>query len=146
MTTIAIPLRDLHLAWPELWPLLEPATLLAPDKPDVLGRLLSGHAQLWAIFENGAPVAAIVTEITLVPESSLVTKRLSCRLWLVGGTRMREWAADFLATVEDWARGLGCVALWGTQSRAGWLRIVRKFGGTDAGIINGQPAWLRRIA
>jgi hypothetical protein len=139
MTAAGIPLRHLHLVWPDLWPMLEPATLLAPEKPDVLGRLLSQHAQLWAIVENGKPVAAIVTEITLLPE-----KR--CRIWLVGGTRMREWAGDFLVTIERWARAHGCSALWGTQSRAGWLRIVRKFGGKEAGIVNGQPTWERRIA
>jgi hypothetical protein len=59
---------------------------------------------------------------------------------------MREWAGDFLVTIERWARAHGCSALWGTQSRAGWLRIVRKFGGEEAGIINGQPTWERRIA
>jgi hypothetical protein len=139
MTATGIPLRHLHLVWPDLWPLLEPATLLAPEKPDVLGRLLSQHAQLWAIVEDGSPVAAIVTEITLLPE-----KR--CRIWLVGGTRMRDWAGDFLMTIERWARAHGCSALWGTQSRAGWLRIVRKFGGKEAGIVNGQPTWERRIA
>jgi hypothetical protein len=138
-TTTGISLSHLHLVWPDLWPLLEPATLLAPEKPDVLGRLLSQHAQLWAVYEDGKPLAAIVTEITLMPE-----KR--CRIWLVGGTRMREWAGDFLAMIEHWARAYGCAALWGTQSRAGWLRIVRKFGGEEAGIINGQLTWERRIA
>jgi hypothetical protein len=137
-TTTGISLSHLHLVWPDLWPMLEPATLLAPEKLDVLGRLLSQNAQLWAIYKDGKPLAAIVTEITLMPE-----KR--CRIWLVGGTRMREWAGDFLATIEHWARAYGCAALWGTQSRAGWLRIVRKFGGEEAGIINGQLTWERRI-
>jgi hypothetical protein len=81
MIAAGITLRHLHLVWPDLWPMLEPATLLAPEKPDVLGRLLSQHAQLWAIVEDGSPVAAIVTEITLLPE-----KR--CRISSDGHTRM----------------------------------------------------------
>jgi hypothetical protein len=47
--------------------------------------------------------------------------------------------------IEAWARELGCVALWGA-GRAGWVRIVKKFGGVDIGIVDGQPAWQRRIA
>lgn len=129
----------LHDTWVRVLPMLEPAIALAPERPDVLARLMSGHAQLWPIIENGTPIAAVVTEITLVPE-----KR--CRIWLVGGTRLREWAGGFLSAIEAWARSLDCVAIWGTQSRRGWLRLVEKFGGTNGGIVNGEPTWERRIA
>ena len=85
------------------------------------------------------PSLAIVTTIQLGEE-----KR--CLLWLIGGSRVKEWAADFLAICEAWARDtMGCVALWGA-GRAGWVRIVKKFGGEDIGIVDGQPAWQRRIA
>ncbi len=139
MTCALIRPEHVDLAWPSLWPMLEPAVRLAPELPDVHGRLLAGDAQLWAIVEGGRPVAAVVTEITLEPE-----KR--CRLWLVGGNGVQDWAADLLGKIEDWARPLGCAALWGTQSRAGWRRLVKRFGGTDAGLVNGQPTWERRIA
>jgi hypothetical protein len=137
MTATGIPLRDLHLAWPDLWPLLEPAVARTPDKPDVLARLIARDGQLWAVYEDGAPVAAIVTQITLVPE-----KR--CRLWLIGGCRVREWLGDFLVKVEAWARSLGCVALW-ASGREGWTRIVSKFGGRGIGTVDGFPAWERRL-
>ena len=137
MTATGIPLCDLHLAWPELWPLLEPAVKRSADRPDVLARLIARDAQLWAIHEDGKPVAAVVTMIQ-------VGREKRCLLWLVGGSRMREWAADFLAKVEDWARGLGCVALWGC-GRAGWARIAEKFGGRSIGLFAGEPAWERRI-
>ena len=69
-----------------------------------------------------------------------------CLLWLIGGSRVKEWAADFLAVCEAWARDtMGCAALWGA-GRAGWVRIVKKFGGLDIGVVDGQPAWQRRIA
>ena len=84
------------------------------------------------------PVAAIVTQIQVGTEKS-------CLIWLVGGSRLREWAADFIAKLEDWARSLGCVALRGV-GRPGWARIVKKFGGVSVDAVDGLPAWERRIA
>jgi hypothetical protein len=138
LAATGIPVRHLHLVWPDLWPLLEPAVKRSPDKPDVLARLLSHDAQLWAVYEDNAPVAAIVTQIQVGAE-----KR--CLIWLVGGSRLREWAADFIAKLEDWARSLGCLALRGV-GRPGWARIVKKFGGVSVGAVDGLPAWERRIA
>jgi hypothetical protein len=140
MTMIAtgIPLRHLHLVWSDLWPLLEPAVKRSPDKPDVLARLLFNDAQLWAIYDADVPVAAIVTQIQVGNEKS-------CLIWLVGGSRLREWAADFIAKLEDWARSLGCVTLRGV-GRPGWARIVKKFGGVSVDAVDGLPTWERRIA
>ena len=140
MTMIAtgIPLRHLHLVWSDLWPLLEPAVKRSPDKPDVLARLLFNEAQLWAIYDADVPVAAIVTQIQVGSE-----KR--CLIWLVGGSRLREWAGDFIAKLERWARSLGCMALRGV-GRPGWARIVKKFGGVSVDAVDGLPAWERRIA
>jgi hypothetical protein len=138
MTATGIPLRHLHLVWSDLWPLLEPAVKRSPDKPDVLARLIACDAQLWAVYDGPAPVAAIVTEIQIGGE-----KR--CLIWLVGGSRLREWAADFIAKLEDWARSLGCVTLRGV-GRPGWARIVKKFGGVSVDAVDGLPAWERRIA
>ncbi|HMK01501.1 MAG TPA: hypothetical protein VK552_19455 [Reyranella sp.] len=110
----------------------------SPDKPDVLARLIACDAQLWAVYDGPAPVAAIVTQIQIGGE-----KR--CLIWLVGGSRLREWAADFIAKLEDWARSLGCVTLRGV-GRPGWARIVKKFGGVSVDAVDGLPAWERRIA
>lgn len=136
-----IHLRSLSVAWPVLWPFLEKAARRArpqaiPEQ-EVRHTVESGHAQLWAIVEDGKPIAAVTTQITLDPE-----KR--CRIWLVGGSRMDEWAADFMAKLEPWARSLGCTHIWGTQSRAGWRRIVRLMGGEPIDAVEG-PAWGRRI-
>jgi hypothetical protein len=138
MLATAIPLRHLHLVWSDLEPLLEPAVKRSPDKPDVLARLLFHDAQLWAVYDADVPVAAIVTQIQLANE-----KR--CLIWLVGGSRLREWAGDFIARLEQWARSLGCVALRGV-GRPGWARIVKKFGGVSVDAVDGLPAWERRIA
>jgi hypothetical protein len=138
MIAKAIPLRHLRLVWSDLWPLLEPAVKRSPDQPDVLARLLFNDAQLWAIYDADVPVAAIVTQIQVGNE-----KR--CLIWLVGGSRLREWAGDFIVKLEDWARSLGCVALRGV-GRPGWARIVKKFGGVSVDAVDGLPAWERRIA
>jgi hypothetical protein len=138
MLATAIPLRHLHVVWSDLEPLLEPAVKRSPDKPDVLARLLFHDAQLWAVYDADVPVAAIVTQIQLANE-----KR--CLIWLVGGSRLREWAGDFIARLEQWARSLGCVALRGV-GRPGWARIVKKFGGVSVDAVDGLPAWERRIA
>lgn len=160
-----IPLQDLHLVWADVWPLLAPAIQRTPDKPDVLARLLVRDAQLWVVYDDDKPVAAIVTQITLLRRyaasesmSSIGPSGTSeddalrsssgaekgCRLWLVGGSRVNEWAAELLAKLELWARSLGCVALWGS-GREGWDRIVRRMGGSRMGTIAGFPAWERRL-
>ena len=146
MTATGIPLRHLHLVWPDLWPLLEPAVKRSPDKPDVLARLLFNDAQLWAVYDANVPVAAIVTQIQVgAPSAAHRAGEKRCLIWLVGGSHLREWAADFIAKLEDWARSLGCVALRGV-GRPGWARIVRRFGGVSVDAVDGLPAWERRIA
>jgi hypothetical protein len=152
MTVGGISLRDLHHVWADLWPLLEPAVKRSPDfstgdraEPDVLARLIARDAQLWAIYEGCKPIAAIVTTIQISAFTGAGEEK-RCLLWLIGGSRVKEWAADFLAACEAWARDtMGCVAMWGA-GRAGWVRMVKKFGGKSIGIVDGQPAWERRIA
>jgi len=134
-----IPRHELDLLWSHAWPLLERAATRTNGgtEEEVVRRLLQGDAQLWCIFDGQRLVAAATTQITLIGDKG-------CRLWLVGGKSMVEWAADFLATVEPWACSLGCAHVWGTQSRAGWRRIVRQFGGEPT-IVDGKPSWMRRL-
>jgi hypothetical protein len=139
--TVSIPLEHLPTAWPILWPLLEKAARRARPQAvteaDVRSTVEGGHAQLWAILDKNQPIAAVTTQITLEPETR-------CRIWLVGGSRMGEWAGDFMAKIEPWARSYGCKAIWGTQSRAGWQRIVRLMGGEPIEAVEGL-AWGRRL-
>lgn len=139
--TVPVHLHDLPFAWPVLWPMLEKAARRAKPQAvpemEVRRTIESGHAQLWAIVENGKPIAAITTQITTEPERR-------CRIWLVGGSRMTEWAGDFMAAIAPWARSLGCTHIWGTQSRKGWERIVRLLGGEPIDAVEG-PAWGRRL-
>jgi len=132
---VELHLEPPSLVWRELGSMLAPAQ--RAGQPDVLSQIVEGWAQLWAVVDNGKPVAAVVTQITLQPE-----KR--CLLWQVGGSRLREWAADFLAVLEPWARAWGCVAIWGA-GRAGWARIVKAFGGVRIDDVDGLETWERRI-
>lgn len=139
MITTGIPVRDVGPIWRHAWPLLERAATRTDGgtEEEVIQRLLQGDAQLWGVFDGDELVAAVTTQVTLIGEKG-------CRLWLVGGSRMAEWAADFLAEVEPWARSLGCTHVWGTQSRAGWRRIVRLFGGEPI-VVDGKASWMRRF-
>jgi hypothetical protein len=140
MIVTAVPVRQLGLFWRHAWPLLERAATRTNGgtEEEVVGKLLQGEAQLWGVFDLDRMVAAVTTQITLLePEKG-------CRLWLVGGARMDDWAAEFMATVEPWARSLGCTVVWGTPSRAGWRRIVRLMGGEEI-VMDGRSAWGRRL-
>jgi hypothetical protein len=106
MTVASIHLHSLPFAWPVLWPMLEKAARLV-DLTEIYVRreIERGHAELWAIREDGKPIAAVVTQVTLEPE-----KR--CLIWIVGGTRVREWMGTFMPKIEGAAREWGCVAIW----------------------------------
>lgn len=140
MTVASIHLHALPFAWPVLWPFLSPAACLADMTELEVRRVIEkGDAQLWAIVENKVPVAAVTTQITLEPETR-------CRVWLVGGSRMAEWASTFLAAVEPWARSLGCTAFWGSSARRpGWRRVTRLLGFEPIEPVDGNPSWGRRI-
>src|SRR5690349_4070142 len=140
MIVTSIPVRELGLFWRHVWPLLDRAATRTNGgtEEEIVAALLQGEAQLWGVFDADNMVAAVTTQITLLePEKG-------CRLWLVGGARMDQWARDFMAKVEPWARSLGCTVIWGTPSRAGWRRIVRLMGGEEI-VMDGKRAWGRRF-
>lgn len=129
----AIPTTDLARVWPTLWPMLEPAIRASVSKPNILAALYAREAELWAIVDDGRPIAAIVTQVQATPEPR-------CLLWMIGGSRVREWAADFMTVLIYVARAGGCVSIVGA-GRRGWARIVKKFGGEPIDPIEGSPAW-----
>lgn len=135
---VATGIRSNHvgIVWPDLWPLLKPAYEKSREKTDLLAGLVSRELQAWAIYEKNRPVAGIVTRLWRVGTSG----ELHCRIWLVGGSRMSEWASDFIPKLSDWARAEGCSEINGS-GRRGWARIVARFGGERAPDEDGEPAW-----
>jgi hypothetical protein len=140
ITVVAIPAADLPLFWGRLWPFLERAAKRTNggDEETVRGLIENGHAQIWGILDGSQYIAAAATQITLLDPSK------GCRIWLIGGTRMPEWAQAFLDRIEPWARSLGCVVIWGQPSRAGWRRVVAAMGGEQIE-MDGRPVWARRL-
>lgn len=129
----SIHLHALPAAWPILWPFLEPAaTRWEMTEIDVRRVIDKDEARLWAIVEDGRPIAAVTTQITTDPERR-------CRIWLVGGSRVREWVEVFLEKITEWARGYGCVALW-ARGRKGWDPL-----GAALGFQRVDTDWVRRI-
>ena len=133
-----IHLHALPFAWPQLWPMLEPAASQVNLTEKEVRRIIeSGHAELWAVHEDGNPVAAVVTQVTLEPE-----KR--CLIWIVGGSRVREWMGVFMAKIEAKAREWGCVGLW-ASGRSGWKHIAKALGFERVENQDGFPVWERRL-
>jgi hypothetical protein len=116
--------------------LLKPAYDKSREKTDLLGGLLSKDLQIWQVSANLIPVAGIVTR--LLREST--SGNLHCRIWLVGGSRLSEWAPDFIEKLIPWAKAEGCTEINGS-GRKGWRRIVAHFGGVEEGEEDGLPVW-----
>jgi hypothetical protein len=140
MTVVAIDANDLGLFWGHLWSFLGRAAKRTNggDEATVRGMIASGNAQAWLVLDETRYIAAVVTQITLLDP------RKGCRLWLIGGSRMSEWAQVFLDRLEPWARSLGCSVIWGMPSRAGWRRVVATMGGEQIE-MDGRPVWARRL-
>jgi hypothetical protein len=100
--------------------------------------LESGHAQAWSVLDGTQFIAAATTQITLIDP------RKGCRIWLVGGIRMQEWAGAFMEKLEPWARAMGCTVIWGAPSRAGWRRVVAAMGGEQIE-MDGKNVWARSL-
>lgn len=128
--------------WPQLWPLIKPAYEMDDQRPDLLKGIRQRDFQVWCVYSDGVVIAGIVTRLQTRVGTSGSEKH--CRIWLVGGDRMSEWAGDFIAKLTAWARTEGCDALVGA-GRKGWARVVRRFGGVNMP-SDGLPAWRLDIA
>jgi hypothetical protein len=140
LVATGIPTHHAHIAWPQIWPLIKPAYEKSREKTDLLAGIVSNNLQAWAVYEHTIPVAGIVSRL-LRPEG---TSSLNCRLWLVGGSRLSEWAPDFITKLIPWAKAEGCDRISGA-GRKGWTRIVTQFGGKRVSDEDGEPCWELRI-
>lgn len=132
---------DLGRAWTDLWPLLQPAYALSPEKHSLLAEIRAKHLQLWAVFDKNTAVAGIVTRLVRHTTSG----ELHCQIWLVGGSRLYHWAGDFLAKLKVWARSEGCVAIVSAGVRRGWARVAPKLGFVPSHEDDGNLYWAVRL-
>jgi|TARA_R100000455_G_C6270907_1_gene126924 hypothetical protein len=119
-----IPDDHALIVWPQVADKLEKATKTTDgrfDKMSILDELLERRIQLWVVYEETAPVAAITTRILQYSQY----KALSID-W-VGGSQMKEWLDEVLKTLRSYAKDQGCKKLEG-RGRTGWKKILLKNG------------------
>jgi len=140
---IATGIREIDLgrAWADLWPLLEPAYRLSPEKHSLLAEIRAKALQLWAVFDKNTAVAGIVTRLMRHTTSG----ELHCHVWLVGGSRLSEWIGDFLSKLKVWARSEGCVAIVAAGIRPGWERVAPRLGFAKAYVVGSDQYWEVRL-
>lgn len=136
LVATGVPNDTLYALWPQLWPLLRPAYERSKEKTDILAGALSKDLQVWAIFDKKVPVAGICTKLLRDRTSG----DLQLRVWLVGGSRLKDWLPDFLAKASPWARSEGCTAITGS-GRRGWARVAARLGCVRVEDEDGEPAW-----
>ena len=131
---MVVQVRPEHvvLAWRDVGPIL--ARAQHADQPDGRELAFAGKAQLWAVLDDSKPIAAALTQVH--GDRVLV--------WQIAGHRLSEWAEIFVRCVTDWARSLGCTALYGA-GRKGWSKVVEPMGFRRIGDIDGRPAWALEI-
>lgn len=140
LVATGIPSTRIGDVWSDLWPLLEPAARLTRENIDYLGGIRAKELQCWAIYEQNRPVAGIVTRLWTDTTSG---ERIS-QIHLVGGSRLLEWAADFLDKLTAWAKAEGCVWLE-AAGRPGWKRIAPRLGFTPAFKSGPDLYWRRAV-
>jgi hypothetical protein len=131
-----IPTRHLGQVWPDLWPLIRPVYEAQADKRDLLAGIYSRDLNVWAIVDNNKPIACIVARFYRAETSS----ELVAHCWLIGGSRLSEWAEDFTTKFGDWARSEGACAITGT-GRKGWARVAKRLGCYRIADREGMPCW-----
>lgn len=120
---IGVPAELVPAAWESALAHLERALVHTHEcfeAEDVLEALLRRDMQLWVSLagDNGAEIeAAVVTEIVRYP------RRKACRVFLVGGRRLRDWLRPMNALLESFARAHGCDFMEG-GARRGWARAA----------------------
>jgi hypothetical protein len=110
--------------WPQVAEMLDKAARTTNgrfDKLSILDELMNNTIELWVVFDDKVPVAALTTRVSPYVEY----KTLSID-W-VGGSRMRDWIGDAMKTLKSYARDQGCRKLEG-RGRSGWIRALKKYG------------------
>jgi len=113
--------------WPIAWELLSRCVDLDGgryDEASLLQACVSGDMQLWlfgpVVSGNTDPMLAMTTELRIYPCAKW------CNIKYVGGEGLSS-AADFLGTIEAWAKSQGCAGIEG-YGRLGWSKLLTRKG------------------
>lgn len=121
-----VPIDFVGLVWPEVEPLLKPATDASNGKYSVDGiytGILDGTYVLWLVVDQDDKIIAAGTS-RLVYYSE---QRKAMSLDWIGGSRISEWMPNVHRAMVDYARDNGCTHLEG-YGRAAWGRYMAKYG------------------
>lgn len=116
--------HQLDATWPRVLPLIAEACKRGGDchsPDDTLEALRAGRMQLWVAVSSEALDAVFVTRIVKHPG------RTVAEVVIATGSGYQDWYAQFLETVEAWARANGADRVR-LVARPGWQRVVKHFG------------------
>lgn len=110
------------------WHLAEPWVRSAVDEYALLetadtykARCLDRSAQLWLIVDHEQVIGAGITEVYGTPAG------LTCAVPVLAAASFEDVLMPLFETVEQWAKGEGCVRLQG-YGRLGWVRALKPYG------------------
>ena len=119
-----IPHEHTLNVWPQVAEMLDKAAKTTDgrfDKLSILDELMARTIELWVIYDDTTPVAALTTRV--VPYRNFKTLSID---W-VGGGRMNGWLDNVMDTLKRYAKDHGCSRLEG-RGRAGWKRVLSRYG------------------
>lgn len=119
-----IPHDHALTVWPEVADMLDKAAKTTDgrfDKISILDELMARTIELWVIYDDTTPVAALTTRV--VPYREFKTLSID---W-VGGSQMKQWLGEVMETLKHYAKDQGCNRLEG-RGRSGWQRVLSRYG------------------
>jgi hypothetical protein len=126
-----IPSEGVGMFWPEVEPLLAPATAYSGGRinvEDLRERFLDGRYLLWAAHDGESIKAAFATRIAVYPRRRMLA--VEC----AGGKFMSDWIDLVQQTFRNFARDMGLdgVEMYG---REGWTRVLSRYGWKRAMVV-----------
>jgi hypothetical protein len=115
-----IEAKDIRDYWGLACPLIQRGLGEGENIQDVFKRLQLGDNQLWIAYKGHVLLAACVTEIVTLGD------RKVCNILSVGGTALHEWA-NYISTLEAWAKSKNCSSMRFPIIRKGWARVLKKY-------------------
>lgn len=82
-------------------------------------QILTGAAQLWLVWRNNKLAAAVMTQIHTYPSGLQYIE-----IFLVGGSKLREWAITAYEMITEFGKSMGCSTLV-AGGRLGWNKIAK---------------------
>lgn len=121
MNILKVPKEEVEVAWETALPLLRLANvpLEELDEEAALADLKAGTMQLWMGEDKAFACLTYMYEHEGVRYG---------RIYMLGGTRLREWYVDFYLYLCAWAKVQKVNRLQIEYPRPGWKRVLSKLG------------------